>query len=192
MMGNWSFKARFKRDARVVILGLDLAGKSTLLYKLKKGEVMQTSPTVGFNVESLEAPCHISLTLWDVGGQDKLRASWKNYLEGTDALIFVLDSSDRTRLPDAVVELEKVLNNTDLIRVPVLLLANKQELPGALSLPELQENLNPECFSNRNWEIRGCSAYTGEGLTEALIVLAGLLKRSQEENSHACVCVPRR
>uniref|UniRef100_A0A8C8SMM8 ADP-ribosylation factor-like protein 11 n=1 Tax=Pelusios castaneus TaxID=367368 RepID=A0A8C8SMM8_9SAUR len=177
-------------EARVVMLGLDFAGKSTILYKLKSHEPVETSPTVGFNVESLETPGRISFTLWDVGGQDKLRASWKDYLEDTDALIFVLDSADKTRLPEALAELEKVLNNINMIGVPVLFLANKQELPGSLSLSELQEKLNLGWFNGRSWELRGCSAHTGEGLREALMALTGLLK-SQDKNSCECVCVPQ-
>ncbi|XP_067418856.1 ADP-ribosylation factor-like protein 11 [Emydura macquarii macquarii] len=189
-MGTLSSKAWYKRDARVVMLGLDFAGKSTILYKLKSDEPVETSPTVGFNVESLEIPGRMSLTLWDVGGQDKLRASWKDYLEDTDALIFVLDSADKTRLPEALAELEKVLNNINMTGVPILFLANKQELPGSLSLSELQEKLNPGWFSGRSWELRGCSAHAGEGLREALMALAGLLK-SQDKNSCECVCAPR-
>ncbi|XP_065279409.1 ADP-ribosylation factor-like protein 11 [Emys orbicularis] len=188
-MGTLSSKVWYKRDARVVMLGLDFAGKSTILSKLKSNELVETFPTVGFNVESLKTPCHLPLTLWDVGGQDKLRASWKDYLEDTDALIFVLDSADKTRLPEAMAELEKVLNNVHMTGVPVLLLANKQELPKSLSLSELQEKLNLEWFSGRSWELRGCSAHTGEGLREALMALAGLLK-SRDKNSPECVCAP--
>uniref|UniRef100_K7EZQ3 ADP-ribosylation factor-like protein 11 n=2 Tax=Pelodiscus sinensis TaxID=13735 RepID=K7EZQ3_PELSI len=185
-MGTLSSKAWYKRDARVVMMGLDFSGKSTILSKLKSNEPVKTSPTVGFNVASLETPGHLSLSLWDVGGQDKLRASWKDYLEDTDALIFVLDSADKTRLPEAMAELEKVLNNINMIGVPVLVLANKQELPGSLSLSELQKMLNLEQFGDRSWELRGCSAHNGKGIREALLALAELLK-SQDKNSCECV-----
>uniref|UniRef100_A0A8D0GP74 ADP-ribosylation factor-like protein 11 n=1 Tax=Sphenodon punctatus TaxID=8508 RepID=A0A8D0GP74_SPHPU len=188
-MGAFSTKAQYT-SARVVMLGLDQSGKSTLLYKLKSEKAVKTSPTVGFNVEMLETPCHMSLVIWDVGGQEQLRASWNHYLEDTDALIFVLDSTDETRLPEALAELEKVLNNVNMIRVPVLLLANKQELLGALSLQELQKRLNVKWLSDRSWELQGCSALTGEGTKEVLVNLAGLLK-DQGRNSPMCVCACR-
>jgi small GTP-binding protein domain len=60
------------RDARIIILGLDAAGKTTLLYKLKLGEIVTTIPTIGFNVERVEYK-NINFTVWDVGGQDKIR-----------------------------------------------------------------------------------------------------------------------
>uniref|UniRef100_A0A8C0ICM6 ADP-ribosylation factor-like protein 14 n=1 Tax=Bubo bubo TaxID=30461 RepID=A0A8C0ICM6_BUBBB len=140
-MGKLISKGRRKRDARVVMLGLDFAGKSTLLYKLKSGRAVETCPTVGFNVESLQTPCRISFTLWDVGGQDNLRASWPHYLEDTNTLIFVLDSTDTARLPEAMAVLEEVLSQPSMAGVPVLLLANKQEVPGALAPAELGERL---------------------------------------------------
>nr|XP_009941136.1 PREDICTED: LOW QUALITY PROTEIN: ADP-ribosylation factor-like protein 11 [Opisthocomus hoazin] len=118
-MGKLISKGRHKRDARVVMLGLDFAGKSTLLYKLKSGRAVETCPTVGFNVESLQTPCRISFTLWDVGGQGSLRASWPHYLEDTNTLIFVLDSADVARLPEAAAALEEALSHPSMAGIPV-------------------------------------------------------------------------
>uniref|UniRef100_A0A8C5JP23 ADP ribosylation factor like GTPase 11 n=1 Tax=Junco hyemalis TaxID=40217 RepID=A0A8C5JP23_JUNHY len=132
-MGKLISKGWRKRDARVIMLGLDFAGKSTLLYKLKSGQAVETCPTVGFNVESLRTPCGISFTLWDVGGQDSLRASWPNYLEDINTLIFVLDSTDAARLAEAMAALEEALRHPGMAGTPVLLLANKQDVPGALA-----------------------------------------------------------
>ncbi|XP_053924181.1 LOW QUALITY PROTEIN: ADP-ribosylation factor-like protein 11 [Cuculus canorus] len=175
-MGKLISKGQRKRDARVVMLGLNFAGKSTLLYKLKSGQAVETCPTVGFNVESLQTPCHISFTLWDVGGQGSLRASWHDYLEDTNALIFVLDSTDTTRLPEAAAALEEVLSHPSMTGIPVLLLANKQEVPGALAPAELEERLQQGRLAGHHWVLRGCSAHTGEGLQEALAVLGELLR----------------
>ena len=77
-----------KAEAQVVMMGLDSAGKTTILYKLKGNQLVDTLPTVGFNVEPLEAPGHVSLTLWDIGGQTQLRATWKDYQEGIDLLLY--------------------------------------------------------------------------------------------------------
>lgn len=180
-MGKLISKDRRKRDARVVMLGLDLAGKSTLLYKLKSGQAVETCPTVGFNVESLQTPCGVSFTLWDIGGQGSLRASWPDYLEDTNTLIFVLDSTDTVRLPEAAAALEDALSHPSMAGIPVLLLANKQEVPGALAPAELREKLCWGQLARRRWVLQGCSAHTGQGLQEVLAVL-GLLLRGLEQS----------
>ncbi|XP_053419794.1 ADP-ribosylation factor-like protein 11 [Nycticebus coucang] len=174
-MGSVNSRGR-KAEAQVVMLGLDSAGKTTLLYKLKGHQLVETLPTIGFNVESLEAPGHMLLTFWDVGGQTPLRASWKDYLEGADVLMYVLDSTDEARLPEAVAELMEVLSNPHMAGVPFLVLANKQEAPSALSLLELRHRLGLDWFQDCRWELRACSALTGEGLPEALQSLRSLLK----------------
>lgn len=180
-MGKLISKDRRKRDARVVMLGLDLAGKSTLLYKLKSGQAVETCPTVGFNVESLQTPCGVSFTLWDIGGQGSLRASWPDYLEDTNTLIFMLDSTDTVRLPEAAAALEDALSHPSMAGIPVLLLANKQEVPGALAPAELREKLCWGQLARRRWVLQGCSAHTGQGLQEVLAVL-GLLLRGLEQS----------
>ncbi|XP_069495949.1 ADP-ribosylation factor-like protein 11 [Ambystoma mexicanum] len=176
-MGAPNSKAQYKRQAKVVMMGLDFAGKSTLLYKLKRNQTVETFPTVGFNVESLETDSHVSLTIWDVGGQDKLRPNWKEYLEDTDALIFVIDSSDEARLENATTELLAVLNNDFMAGVPFLVLANKQDVPSALTIDELVAKLKLEDYNDRPWEIKGCSASTGEGVAETLNTVGKLIKQ---------------
>ncbi|KFO93864.1 ADP-ribosylation factor-like 11, partial [Buceros rhinoceros silvestris] len=176
LMGKLISKGQHKKDARVVMLGLDFAGKSTLLYKLKSSHAVETCPTVGFNVESLQTPCHISFNLWDVGGQESLRASWPDYLEGTNTLIFVLDSTDTARLPEATAALEEALSHPSMAGVPILLLANKQDMPGALAPAELGERLQQGRLARCRWVLRGCSAHTGQGVQEALAVLGELLR----------------
>ncbi|XP_068021366.1 ADP-ribosylation factor-like protein 11 [Melanerpes formicivorus] len=175
-MGKLISKGQPKRDARVVMLGLDFAGKSTILYKLKRGQAVETCPTVGFNVESLQTPCRVSFNLWDVGGQGSLRASWPDYLEDISILIFVLDSADTARLPEAIAALEEALSHPSMAGVPVLLLANKQEVPGALAPTELRERLQQGRLVDHRWVLQGCSAYTGQGLQEALASLGELLR----------------
>ncbi|NXR06822.1 ARL11 protein, partial [Semnornis frantzii] len=176
LMGKLISKGNRKRDARVVMLGLDFSGKSTLLYKLKYGRAVETCPTVGFNVESLQTPCRLSFNLWDVGGQVSLRASWTDYLEDISILIFVLDSADTARLPEAVAALEEALSHPSMAGVPVLLLANKQEIPGAMSPTELGERLQQGRLAEHRWLLQGCSAHTGQGLQEALVSLGELLR----------------
>ncbi|XP_027784744.2 ADP-ribosylation factor-like protein 11 [Marmota flaviventris] len=174
-MGSVNFRSH-KAEAQVMMMGLDGAGKTTLLYKLKGHQEVETLPTIGFNVEPLEAPGHKSVILWDVGGQAQLRASWKDYLEGTEVLVYVLDSTDEARLPEAVGELKEVLKDPNMTGVPFLVLANKQEAPDALPLREIRKRLGLECFADRGWDLRACSALTGQGLPEAWKSLQALLK----------------
>ena len=86
-----------KKDVRILMVGLDAAGKTTILYKLKLGEIVTTIPTIGFNVETVEYK-NISFTVWDVGGQDKIRPLWRHYYQNTQGVIFVVDSNDRDRV----------------------------------------------------------------------------------------------
>ncbi|XP_055989040.1 ADP-ribosylation factor-like protein 11 [Sorex fumeus] len=165
-----------RMEAQVVMMGLDSAGKTTLLYRLKGHQPVKTLPTVGFNVEPLDMPGHVSLTLWDVGGQSRLRASWKDYLEGMDILVYVLDSTDEARLPEALAELAAVLDHPHMASVPFLVLANKQEAPDALPLMEIRARLGLERFQGHSWALQACSALTGVGLPEALQSLGSLLR----------------
>merc|ERR1711965_1170471 len=98
-----------KREMRILMVGLDAAGKTTILYKLKLGEVVTTIPTIGFNVETVEYK-NISFTVWDVGGQDKIRPLWRHYYQNTQGLIFVVDSNDRDRVDAARDELHRMLS----------------------------------------------------------------------------------
>ncbi|NPA71689.1 MAG: GTP-binding protein [Gammaproteobacteria bacterium] len=104
-------------------------GKTTILYKLKLNEIVTTIPTIGFNVERLETIRGLSFTVWDVGGQEKIRRLWKHYYQNCDGLIFVVDSSDRERLAEAKNELFGLLQSDAMKGVPFVVLANKQDLP---------------------------------------------------------------
>ena len=129
-----------KRQMRILMVGLDAAGKTTILYKLKLGEIVTTIPTIGFNVETVEYR-NISFTVWDVGGQDKIRPLWRHYYQNTQGLIYVVDSSDAERVSEAQEELHKMLQEDELRDAIVLVFANKQDLPNALSVTELTSKL---------------------------------------------------
>merc|ERR1712186_271515 len=119
-------------EMRILMVGLDAAGKTTILYKLKLGEVVTTIPTIGFNVETVEYK-NITFQVWDVGGQDKIRRLWRHYYVGTHGAIFVIDSSDRDRIQDAREELTKMLSEDEMRDAVLLVMANKQDLPNAMS-----------------------------------------------------------
>jgi len=156
-----------KQDMRVLMVGLDAAGKTTILYKLKLGEVITTVPTIGFNVETVEYK-NIRFTVWDVGGQDKIRRLWRHYYQGTQGLIFVVDSNDRERAEDAREELMKMLNEDEMRDAVLLVFANKQDLPNAMPAAEVTEKLGLHNMRNRRWFIQSACATTGDGLYEGL------------------------
>ena len=156
-----------KRDMRVLMVGLDAAGKTTILYKLKLGEIVTTIPTIGFNVETVEYK-NISFTVWDVGGQDKIRPLWRHYYQNTQGLIFVVDSNDKDRVGEAHDELHRMLSEDELREAIVLVFANKQDLPNAMSVAEVTDKLGLHSLRNRKWYIQATCATSGEGLFEGL------------------------
>ena len=125
MSSMWRALAGSNREYRILMLGLDAAGKTTVLYKLKLGESLTTIPTVGFNVETVEYR-NLKFTVWDVGGQTKLRPLWRHYYQGTDALLFVVDSNDANRFELARDELHRLLADDEMRFAKVLVFANKQ------------------------------------------------------------------
>ncbi|XP_067425328.1 E3 ubiquitin-protein ligase TRIM23 isoform X4 [Emydura macquarii macquarii] len=150
-----------KMEIRVVTLGLDGAGKTTILFKLKQDEFMQPIPTIG--------------------GKHKLRPLWKHYYLNTQ-VVFVVDSSHRDRVSEAHSELAKLLTEKELRDALLLIFANKQDVAGALSVEEITEMLSlHKLCCGHSWYIQGCDARSGMGLYEGLdwlsrqLVAAGVL-----------------
>ncbi|CAN9512609.1 unnamed protein product [Ophioblennius macclurei] len=155
-----------KTPVRILMVGLDAAGKTTLLYKLKLSEVVTTIPTIGFNVETVEYR-NISFTVWDVGGQTVIRPLWRHYFTNTQGLIFVVDSSDHQRMKEAADELHTLLEEDELRGVALLVFANKQDMPGAASAADVTDALGLSGVSNP-WFVQPSCAVTGSGLAEGL------------------------
>lgn len=176
-----------KQQMRILMVGLDGAGKTTILYTLKLGEVVKTIPTVGFNVETVEYK-NISFTVWDVGGQQQLRALWRHYYKDSHGVIFVVDSNDCTRLGDdygndksAKWELDHMLEDQNLPASAVLLVfANKQDLPNAVKPQEVADRLGLANLK-RPWFIQGSSATQGSGITEGLEWLAKNINKGKSK-----------
>jgi len=164
---------------RVLMVGLDAAGKTTILYKLKLGEVVMTSPTIGFNVETVHFK-KMKFTVWDIGSQnDKIQPLWRHYYEGTHGLIFVVDSADRRRIDLAGAELKKMLVEKEMQHAALLVLANKQDLPGAMSQQEVANQLGlSELKKSIRWTVQPTCAVHGIGLPEGLDWLAQKLQHS--------------
>ncbi|KAL0600018.1 LOW QUALITY PROTEIN: ADP-ribosylation factor 4 [Plecturocebus cupreus] len=157
-------------------IGLDAAGKTTILYKLKLGEIVTTIPTIGFNVETVEYK-NICFTVWDVGGQDRIRPLWKHYFQNTQGLIFVVDSNDRERIQEVADELQKMLLVDELRDAVLLLFANKQDLPNAMAISEMTDKLGLQSLRNRTWYVQATCATQGTGLYEGLDWLSNELSK---------------
>ncbi|XP_070686371.1 ADP-ribosylation factor 4-like [Pempheris klunzingeri] len=166
-----------KKQMRILMVGLDAAGKTTILYKLKLGEIVTTIPTIGFNVETVEYK-NINFTVWDVGGQDKIRPLWRHYFQNTQGLIFVVDSNDRERVAESSEELSKMLMEDELKDAALLVFANKQDLPNALSVSELTDKLGLYSLHNKTWHIQSTCATDGTGLYEGLDWLSKELSKN--------------
>ncbi|ODH13345.1 hypothetical protein ACO22_07353 [Paracoccidioides brasiliensis] len=154
-----------KKEIRILILGLDNAGKTTLLYRLKA--LVTTIPTIGFNVESVTYK-NLNFNVWDLGGQTSIRPYWRCYYANTAAVIFVIDSTDIERLGTASDELAAMLNEEELRDAALLVFANKQDQPGAKGAGEISEALKLGELRDRNWSIVACSAIDGKGIDEGM------------------------
>lgn len=170
-----------KMEARIVMIGLDAAGKTSILFKLRIGEVVTTIPTIGFNVETVEYKS-LKFTMWDIGGQDRLRPLWRRYYDSADAIIFVVDSADAGRLGTARDELHKMLAEEGLASAKVLVFANKQDMPNAMSVSAVTEGLDLRAARRtQEWYVQGCSATRGgQGLYEGLDWLASAIKNGKK------------
>ena len=163
------------KDRRILLLGLDGAGKTTILYKLKLNETVESCPTIGFNVETVSPRKGVTFTVWDVGGQDKIRPLWKHYFRDADGLMFVVDSLDVGRVSEAQKELNGLLSDPQLGGIPVVILANKQDLPGAISTADMVGKMRLRELKNE-WYVQGTCGISGKGLHEAVFKLTDMLK----------------
>lgn len=169
------FESLRNDPARILLLGLDSAGKTTILYRMHLNQTLPTLPTIGFNVETLEPIEGLRLHVWDIGGQDKLRGIWKFYIKNCEGLFYVVDSSDRERIELARTELYNLLDFEDMKRIPVIIIANKQDLDSSMSLIEIEKHMRLAEIKN-SYHVYGTSAITGEGLIKAFTHMTEMIK----------------
>ena len=142
------FSTNYK--TKIIMIGLDSAGKTTLLYKLKLNENISTIPTIGFNVEELTYK-KMTMTVWDIGGQYKIRKLWNHYYDNLDGIVFLIDSNDRARFDEVVREIDYLQAEHSLKGVPILFMANKQDISRAALVGDIIESLNLRTMINREW-----------------------------------------
>ncbi|EKX40688.1 hypothetical protein GUITHDRAFT_75303 [Guillardia theta CCMP2712] len=160
---------------KIIIIGLDNAGKTTTLYRLNLGDVVVTQPTIGSNVEEV-VHNNIRFECWDLGGQESLRPSWGSYYVNAHAIILVVDSTDRDRISSVRDELRNLLTHEDLKKAVILILANKQDLRDAMTAVEISDSLLLHSIRSHEWHIQAACALTGEGHREGLDWIASKLK----------------
>ncbi|KAM3726499.1 ADP-ribosylation factor-like protein [Dirofilaria immitis] len=173
------FKSQPGKEFRILLLGLDNAGKTTILKNLASEDIRHITPTQGFNIKSVVSD-DVKLNVWDIGGQRKIRPYWKNYFENTDVLIYVIDSCDRKRFDETGMELFELLDEEKLKSVPLLVYANKQDLVTAAKANEIAEGLQLLSIRDRSWQIQACSAVTGEGIKDGMDWISKNLRQQRK------------
>lgn len=168
------------KDARILVLGLDNSGKTTIIRSLSDESILQVSPTQGFNVKSL-IQGGFKLNVWDVGGQKSIRPYWRNYFNNTDGIVYVIDSADRRRMEETGIEIHQLLEEESLEGIPLLIFANKQDLINALKPAEISDGLNLHIIRDRPWQILPCSAKSKEGLQEGMEFLVNQMKEQSRK-----------
>ncbi|OQD79897.1 hypothetical protein PENANT_c042G08353 [Penicillium antarcticum] len=161
-------KARLKdKEMRILMLGLDNAGKTTIVKRIMNEDVTTVSPTLGFIIKTIDFMGY-KLNIWDVGGQKTLRSYWKNYFEKTDTLVWVVDATDRLRVNDCRQELAGLLLEERLTGASLLVFLNKTDVEHCMDEQEVRERLDLDSIKTHKWTILPCSAMTGTNLTEGL------------------------
>ena len=161
------FFTKNRNDFKIIILGVQNAGKTTILYRLSLGQLIKTTPTIGSNVEELTYD-NVKIQAWDLGGQETTRSVWDVYFMNTDGVIYVIDSQSDEFFEESKSEFHKLLKNHNLKNSVILIFANKQDLPGAKSVNKLIEGYEFNKIKNHLWHIQGCSAIKGDGLNDGI------------------------
>ena len=158
-----------RHERRVLLVGLDGSGKTTVLFRMKDGKEPKTVPTIGYNVETIKVGKY-RLSIWDVGGQDKLRPFWRHHYTGVQGIVFLIDSNDSERFSAAAHEVGLLLKEDQLAAAALLVLANKQDLPNAKSVDEIKSALGmtKEAVQERPCHVAPTVASSGDGLPEAM------------------------
>ena len=161
------FFTKNRNNFKIIILGMQNAGKTTILYRLSLGQLVKTTPTIGSNVEELTYN-NVKFQAWDLGGQESTRTVWDVYYMNTDAVVFVIDSQDDEYFEESKAEFHKLLKNSNLKNAILLIFANKQDLPGAKPVNQIIEDYELNTIKNHMWFIQPCSAVKGEGLINGI------------------------
>ncbi|KAL4433163.1 hypothetical protein ABPG74_010858 [Tetrahymena malaccensis] len=167
------------KEKKILMLGIDNAGKTTILNQLKLNKVVESIPSIGYNVEKI-AFKNFKLSFWDLPGRDYLRKMfWHHYYNDNNALLFVLDSTDTDRFNEAKETLNMLIENPNMADIPILILANKQDI-ATMCIERIKEQLELNKYIGiRQLHVQGCCALNGKGLNEGLEWLSKILKNQK-------------
>ena len=157
------FFTKSRNNFKIIILGMQNAGKTTILYRLSLGTLVKTTPTIGSNVEELTYN-NVKFQAWDLGGQESTRSVWDVYYMNTDAIVYVIDSHDDENFEESKAQFHKLLSHPNLKSTVILIFANKQDLPGAKTVDKLIHDYEFDKIQSHIWHIQSCSALKGEGM----------------------------
>ncbi|KAI8590561.1 ADP-ribosylation factor-like protein 8A [Geranomyces variabilis] len=172
---NWLRSLFWKQEMELTLVGLQNSGKTTLVNVVANGSFTEDMiPTVGFNMRKVTKGA-VVMKLWDLGGQARFRSMWERYCRGVNAIVFVLDAADHEKLPAAKAELHQLLEKPQLASIPVLVLGNKNDLPGALTSDQIIEKLDLRTIGSR--EV-ACYSISAKNSTNIDITLNWLIKHA--------------
>ncbi|CCU76071.1 ADP-ribosylation factor family protein [Blumeria hordei DH14] len=155
---DWLLRLFWATEMDITMIGLQNAGKTSLLRILAGGEfTLESVPTVGFNMKRVTKG-HVTLKCWDLGGQPRFRTMWERYCRGVNAIVFIIDCADSEAMPVAKEELHALVERPSLKGIPLLVLGNKSDLEDKLSVDELIEILDLMSISDREVSCYGISA----------------------------------
>ncbi|CAG8472255.1 1313_t:CDS:2 [Paraglomus brasilianum] len=173
---DWLRSLFFKTELELTLVGLQNSGKTTLVNVIASGQFTEDMiPTVGFNMRKVTKG-NVTMKLWDIGGQPRFRNMWERYCRGVNAIVFVLDSADLEKLEAAKNELKSLLDKPQLSNIPVLVLGNKNDLPEALSVEEIIEQMNLKSINNREVS---CYSISAKNQVNIDITLQWLIKKGK-------------
>ncbi|KAK6056312.1 ADP-ribosylation factor family protein [Cooperia oncophora] len=139
----------WKEEMELTLVGLQNSGKTTFVNVIASGQFTEDMiPTVGFNMRKITKG-NVTIKLWDIGGQPRFRSMWERYCRGVNAIVFMVDAADEDKLEASRNELMQLLDKAQLDAIPVLVLGNKKDLPGALDERQLIERMNLSAIQNR-------------------------------------------
>eukprot|EP01022_Parablepharisma_sp_SALTPOND_P013478 TRINITY_DN18065_c0_g1_i1.p1 TRINITY_DN18065_c0_g1~~TRINITY_DN18065_c0_g1_i1.p1 ORF type:complete len:232 (-),score=15.73 TRINITY_DN18065_c0_g1_i1:24-638(-) len=169
-----------KPKPKVVITGLDAGGKTNILRKVATTEFVTHTPALGLYVNTVESK-YFDFVCFSLGGSLKLHFLWRHYYKEVQGFVFVIDSTDRERIDQAMEELTRALNEKELQGVQVLIFANKLDLACAMNLEEIKQKLPIELLAKRQWYFQGCSAVRNEGINEGFTWLINSINSEDQE-----------
>ncbi|CEF59570.1 ADP-ribosylation factor-like protein 8 [Strongyloides ratti] len=174
---DWIRSLFWKEEMELTLVGLQYSGKTTFVNVIARDQFSEDMiPTVGFNMRKITKG-NVTIKLWDIGGQPRFRSMWERYCRGVNAIVFLVDAADEEKMEAAKNELMQLLERPQLDGIPVLVLGNKRDLPGALDEQQLIDKMNLSTIQNR--EIC-CYSISCKDKTNIDITLQWLIQHSNK------------